>query len=404
MPFQPQRKNRFQPLFAQTLALTGIVLAGNSAFSQVAPIPQLKPQDAATPQPSMLFLPLLEPLWTSTTTREESLFFIQSGDGLPTAHLLFAPMEVFSLQSATGEVNYLEGQDYLVDRQKKTVTLPKGSCIPFKTAAQIRPPEGSPNTIPGAGTPEHRFLWNGGRLYHDLQSKITYSHAPNEWQGFVPAYEGELLPRTIQKLRAKEPLNLVVLGDSISVGMSASSLIGAQPQMPAYSELVRQQLERKCGGPVNLTLVAVGGKTTEWGLKQTTVVVAAKPDLVIIAFGMNDSGSLTPPAYLVNTSEIIKRIQADLPQAEFVLVGSSLPNPDWQARRNKRLLSYESGLKKMSGPGIAFADVTAVWTELLKHKNYLELTGNGINHPNDFGHRLYAQTLVALLTKDSAPA
>lgn len=43
----------------------------------------------------------------------------------------------------------------------------------------------------------------------------------------------------------------------------------------------------------------------------------------------------------------------------------------------------------------------AIWTELLKHKNYLDLTGNGVNHPNDFGHRIYAQVLSALLIPDS---
>jgi hypothetical protein len=25
------------------------------------------------------------------------------------------------------------------------------------------------------------------------------------------------------------------------------------------------------------------------------------------------------------------------------------------------------------------------------------MTGNGVNHPNDFGHRIYAQVLSALL-------
>ena len=44
---------------------------------------------------------------------------------------------------------------------------------------------------------------------------------------------------------------------------------------------------------------------------------------------------------------------------------------------------------------MALADVTAVWELLLKHKHDLDLTGNGLNHPNDFGHRLYAQAILA---------
>ena len=31
------------------------------------------------------------------------------------------------------------------------------------------------------------------------------------------------------------------------------------------------------------------------------------------------------------------------------------------------------------------------------NKRDLDLTGNGLNHPNDFGHRLYAQAIVSVL-------
>lgn len=48
-------------------------------------------------------------------------------------------------------------------------------------------------------------------------------------------------------------------------------------------------------------------------------------------------------------------------------------------------------------PGIALADMTSVWEEFLRRKKDSDLTGNGVNHPNDFGHRVYAQVLSALL-------
>jgi hypothetical protein len=46
---------------------------------------------------------------------------------------------------------------------------------------------------------------------------------------------------------------------------------------------------------------------------------------------------------------------------------------------------------------VALADVTQVWTEMLRQKPDFDLTGNGLNHPNDFGHRLYAQALLQVL-------
>ena len=58
----------------------------------------------------------------------------------------------------------------------------------------------------------------------------------------------------------------------------------------------------------------------------------------------------------------------------------------------------------MTGPGVALADVTAVWELLLTHKHDLDLTGNGLNHPNDFGHRVYAQMILrAILDVPALP-
>ena len=60
---------------------------------------------------------------------------------------------------------------------------------------------------------------------------------------------------------------------------------------------------------------------------------------------------------------------------------------------------YRDQLRELSGPDVALADLTEVWTKLLIHKHDLDLTGNGLNHPNDFGHRLYAQAILQLLVE-----
>ena len=346
---------------------------------------------------------LVQPFWQSNTMRGESLFFVQQTGELPTVQLLFEPLELLSVKSTTQEITYQEGKDYLLDRHARTLTLPLGSRIPFKTAAELRPPQGSPHTLKGAGTPERGFLWSEGSFFHELQVEATYTHAADAWQSYVPSFAGALLPRTIRKLRDKEPLNLVVLGDSISAGYNASGFVKAPPFMPPYPELVTHELERHYGAPIQLTNISVAGQTTSWGLQQTAAVSAAQPDLVILAFGMNDSHRLKTEVYLSNTRQIIQQVKAATPGAELVLVASSLPNPDLSRERIETLAQFEAGLKQMSGPGVAVADVTAVWTELLKHKNYLDISGNGINHPNDFAHRAYAQIILGLLVEQTAP-
>ena len=76
-----------------------------------------------------------------------------------------------------------------------------------------------------------------------------------------------------------------------------------------------------------------------------------------------------------------------------------------------RLVQYLEGLKqphevilvsngstdRTESLGVALADMTSFWEEMLEHKRDWDLTGNGVNHPNDFGHRVYAQVLSSLL-------
>src|SRR6185312_13751448 len=98
-----------------------------------------------------------------------------------------------------------------------------------------------------------------------------------------------------------------------------------------------------------------------------------------------------------NTEKMIALIRAKLPETEFILVASMLGNRDWIALKTELFPEYLAALKKLSGPGIAVADVTSIWTEFIRLKKDWDQTGNGVNHPNDFGHRVYAQVLSALL-------
>lgn len=49
------------------------------------------------------------------------------------------------------------------------------------------------------------------------------------------------------------------------------------------------------------------------------------------------------------------------------------------------------------GTGVALADLTATWSGFLEQKRDWDQTGNGVNHPKDFGHRVYAQVITSLL-------
>ncbi|MFT5494459.1 MAG: acyl-CoA thioesterase-1, partial [Limisphaerales bacterium] len=129
----------------------------------------------------------------------------------------------------------------------------------------------------------------------------------------------------------------------------------------------------------------------------------AKPDLVIVAFGMNDSAGRPTDDFRKDIAAIIAKVRADLPDSEFILVATMLGNRDWPRLNQERFPQFRDALTSLCGQGVALADLTAVWTEFLKHKKFSDLTGNGVNHPNDFGHRVYAQVIAALLTPPGAP-
>ncbi len=344
-----------------------------------------------TPEP-------LRPFWLGATMYGESVLFVKdSADGEPTVSLLLAPTKILSVCSSSGETTYAEGTDFVWVPGSRQITLPPGSRIPCKAPGDLRRPAGSqPHRL------THRdgngeILFGAGHEYHDMQTAVTYEFDPGQWTGPKPTLAADGLPRTIKRLKSKQPLTIALLGDSISTGCNASGWAGAAPFQPPYQDLLVLHLEASYGADVTLKNFAVGGTDTGWGLANIGKVIETDPDLVLLAFGMNDSAGRPAKDYQANTRAMIDAVRKERPDAEFILIGTMLGNQDWTTLHQELFAQYRDGLAELCGPGIALADMTSLWEEILKQKRDWDLTGNGVNHPNDFGHRLYAQVLSALL-------
>ena len=343
---------------------------------------------------------VLKPFWNSTTMYGESLFFCERRtDDVASATLLFPPEKILAVTSATGETAYEEGKDFVVDKTTGVIRLLPGSRIPCKTPHEMYPPADSklPKYGHKRGDPTTHLIFGEGNFFHMLQVEVTYTHKAGLWSGYIPKFAGDSLPHTQQKLRAREPIKLCMSGDSISAGANASGFTKAPPFLPPYGDLVALGLEKASGSKVTFRNFAVGGWTSRNGVADVEKVAAEKPDLVIIAYGMNDAGGSTPAAYAANIQTIMDKVRASSPDAEFILVASMLPNAEWHYPKMENFPAFRDALAKLCGPGMVLADMTSVWTELLKRKSFHDLTGNGVNHPDDFGHRLYAQVILALL-------
>ncbi len=368
---------------------------GAPGFSQAvefAESPALAIVKAQTPKYDLA--ELLAPVWKGRRMVNETIL-PTSYDGRPAeANLAFVPSKIISVKNYALDKTYEEGKDYTVDG--RTIRLTTGSSVPFFNYTDLyhSNPKAKPQTMK---TVDGGFLtFSESAWFNDRQLAVTYDH-DDPWTGPVPKPAKKRLPKSFQTLEAGRPLKMVVFGDSISAGGSASGRAVRAPWMPRWSDLVAAELERKYGSDIETINSSLGGMVSAWGRKAVDGLVACeKPDLVILGFGMNDAGFSVPTEdFAANTQAIMDAIRARNPDAEFILLMSFQNNSKW--RSLEPMVGYLGALKAMEGPGVTVVDIWTMHATLLENKTYWDMTGNHVNHPNDFLVRVYAQTLLAAL-------
>ena len=344
---------------------------------------------------------LVRPFWEGNVVEGESVLFIKDPEtDEAKASLLFPVLQVLAVRNSAGDVTYENGRDFVWKPASREIVLPAGSRIESRSPQELRRPANSQKYQLTHRDGKGEIFFGAILEYADMQTCITYRHAPGLWKSAVPKFDPQALPRSVHKLQNKQPLSVVVLGDSISAGLNASGIVKGTPFQPAYPELLQLALAARFQGNVDLKNFSIGGTDTKWGLTQIDKIVEARPDLVILAFGMNDSAARPASEYQANIQSMVAKTREKLHAAEFILVASMLGNRNWTQLRHESFVEYRDALAKLCGPGVALADLTSIWTGFLELKQDWDQTGNGVNHPNDFGHRVYAQVLATLLVPD----
>lgn len=354
---------------------------------------------ADEPVPRWKYAPeLLRPFWKGDTVEGESVLFLRDpATGQARGSLLFPVRKILLVRSSAGDVTYEEGKDYTWRPGSREISIPAGSRIPIRTPRELRRPAKSQKYELTHRDGEGEIFFGAALEYHSMQTTFHYVHEPDDWKSAVPKLAGKELPRAIGRLKDRQPLTIVLLGDSISSGCNASGWAGGPPYQPPYDELLRQHLEQSSGSKVELKNLSIGGTSTNLAPTLAGKIVDAKPDLVILAFGMNDAAGRPAKEYQANIRAAIEEIREQRPECEFILIASMLGNRDWVRLNPDLFPQYREALSELTGPGVALADMTTIWTAFFEHKKDSDLTGNGVNHPNDFGHRVYAQVLATLL-------
>jgi acyl-CoA thioesterase-1 len=351
---------------------------------------------------------LLRPFWQGQVVDGESVLFVRDpASGIARGRLLFPNSRLIRITLASewrnpAAVVFEEGRDFICSAGSREIMLPAGSRIPAFTPDQLRRPAGSQKYRLTHRDGNGEILFGAKDEYHQMQVAVTYERAEAQWPTALPRYAAQTLPRATARLRDRQSLSIALLGDSISTGCNASGWAGVAPFQPPWQDLLLLHLQAVSSPTVSLTNLAVGGTSTPWGLTKVADVLAAKPDLVLLAFGMNDSSGRPASEYKANISAMISEIRKAAPDTEFILISSMRGNADWVTLQQELFPAYRDALQELAGPGVALADMTSIWTEMLQRKADADLTGNGVNHPNDFGHRIYAQVLTSLLLPPAA--
>lgn len=328
-------------------------------------------------------------------TENESLFFTGESRAVATANLLRVPTAVPVITSSSREMKFEPGRDFVWQPGSRKITLTADSRIPFKTSAELYPAPNAPNSYKARRNSESWMFYGPGHVMHDAQCAATYASTDGWKVAETPTAPDAQLGKLRERLKAQQPTKIVVLGDSISTEADASALSKTAPNQPGYPTLVSQALEAKFGAKTTLVNLSKGGMDSAWGVSRVADVIAEKPDIFLVAFGMNDASAKRKAEDFVKfTRQIFEPVRAALPDCTVILVSSMTAHGEWKHASPEIYPQYAAAQSALIGPYVAFADVTAVWTSIESRKSHMDISGNGLNHPNDYGHRIYADVIL----------
>ena len=348
--------------------------------------------------------PVYQPYWLGNIIYQETVLCIDDGSEI-SGYLQYKPLKVLSVRDDTFTKEYAEGEDYTVSGNK--IVLTDSSRCPFLTLENLQGknlPEKYRGVTAIQNVDTDYVMWTDhifyteGSLLHGHQICVSYVYDINDvnQQDFAPY--GSVCPKFLTKLKAGEDTVISITGDSVTEGCSASSKFGREPFMPQFPTLLTYALNAEYDGNTTVRNFAVGGTTSNEAVSTDVAakLVKAGSDLVLIHFGINDSGSLSAAQLKSNIKRVINKTLASLQDCEFLFIKCFPPNPELYS--DKTFRSYWKAIDELATEFDCFytLDLYTPGQKMLETKKYLDVTGNGINHPNDFIVRFYAMNLVNL--------
>lgn len=227
----------------------------------------------------------------------------------------------------------------------------------------------------------------------------------------------EKINMDIHGLFKNGPITIVAFGDSVTHGAFADGVIDYESVY--WHRLSKKINQRRNYIPVNVINAGIGGTNAINALdRMESQVLKHEPDLVIICFGLNDVNKpleaylgalekmftrciernidtifMTPN--MLNTYTSNKVIERN---KEYALVTAEYQN---SGRMDKYMTEACNLARRM---GVTVCDCYSEWKKLAETSDTTLLLANGINHPTEEMHELFANMLYACIFDEESGA
>jgi len=219
----------------------------------------------------------------------------------------------------------------------------------------------------------------------------------------------EKLMMDVYGLMEHGPVNIVVLGDSVTHGVVGYEI--------DYEAVWWNLLRRKLNGyrnyvPVNIIDAGIDGTTAKDALPRLDgQALVHRPDLVIVCFGLNDvHGELDD--YVSALRTIFEKCRAAGPDVIFMTPNMLNTRVAEDVRPNLAEFAAKTAELQNSGKmdafmdaaravareaGVTVCDCYAEWKKLAETEDVTMLLGNRINHPDPERQHLFADMLYGII-------
>ena len=355
----------------------------------------------------------MAPIWQSSDIYDEGGVVVgETGE----IQLLRTPVKnSVTVRSVHFEETYREGIDYIVDGNKIR-RIPTGSMPYFKYDEYYfeKPYMGSQLLCEPTNA---EIEYQGERyLYYSegaagVKNYVMISYKTEEtYTQFTPSGD-ERAQSFMDKVKTDKKATVMFYGDSITHGSCASGTVfggEVNPYLPRWSELVCEWLSSNYQADITHLNKAQGGWTTKQGVDNFMNEDRVGPhlekiDLMVIAFGANDP-HISDELYKEQIKSMMDMYLQSRPDGSIMLVSPFVFNQqtsNWfiNQYRFEGLLEQlkaeyaEKGITDKVSVAKVYSFFKGICDTGKRSRDYL---GNNINHPNDYGVRIYAQ--VALKT------